>query len=388
MHISEDALRIYTDATASLPVFYTKVNDSVYVSSLENLAVRYAKSAEDRDVIEMMQYADTAKTIPNNRTYHKNVFALLPNHTYDSAAGQAFRYETGELNKKIHAAEAAKITLKLLTNIATQMCRDYKIKCPLTGGYDSRVVFGVLKALNINFTTYTMQHNMAENDLDLIVPKTISEEYGIPYTALEDSEIKPEYKLLCDSWFGSGLYSEYTLKLSCTLKAYLDGCCMINGDIIGQIGKTSLHRNIPSCMMGYRYYNCKVHNTSPLSLAETKKWYNHAKRQIKRREICDYFSEEIRLGRWAADENNMYSVFGINDLNIFNCKDIINTWKCVPRKERKKSAIHLNYLSLLDGDLVKYSFSNVQNRLQRLIKSHDVFFYIATFMKYYLQKIK
>lgn len=384
---SLDGLRVYTDATATLPVFYSKSGENVYISSLEYFIAKYAGAAINPCIREVIQKGDSAKTLSNTMTCHENISTVLPNHYYDAGTNSAVRYIKQE-KKSISSRDAVSQTAAYLKNIASQLLEDYTVKCPLTGGYDSRVVFAILHSLKPDIETYTMAHNMPENHSDIAVPAEISKSYAVNHILLKDADTDPELKAFCDNVFGEGLYSEYTLKLACTLNDYLKNSCLVNGDIIGQIGKSSLHQSIPAFFMGPRYYNCKIHNTSKISRIETRKWYKSIKKEVDREIICDNFSEEIRLGRWAANENNLYSLFGITAINIFNCKNVIELWKAVPRTERKKSQLHMEYIKAIDCSLLDFAFDGAASWFNKMAKSNDVLFYIATFVKQYIQVLK
>src|SRR5690606_40886783 len=53
--------------------------------------------------------------------------------------------------------------------------------------------------------------------------------------------------------------------------------------------------------------------------------------------IYDLFAIENRLGRWASQGNMIYSAAGIVNLNIFNCREIIESWMQIPRRKDRKS---------------------------------------------------
>lgn len=386
--VDSEGIEVYTDATATLPVFYCQKNDCTHISSLEYFIKENTDCHASQEALHIINKSDGAKTLPGDMSHYKNIYSLLPNHFYSSESDEAVRYGKKGGVLRMSSKEAAEKTAGLICNIARQLTSKYGIKCPLTGGYDSRVVFAALE--NISYGDpgiYTMKHKMRVSNPDISIPRMIAKDKGYEYILIDDNEASCEYKDFCDYVMGNGLYSARTLDLIYTLKDHLGDSCLLNGDIMGQIGKSSLHRSVKECFMGPRYYQCKVHNTSKYSLKEIKKWYKRAK-VYGVKNICDKFSKEIRLGRWAADENNMYSLFGINVINIFNSTDIIDIWECVPRCERKLSILHKELIGLMDNKLLYYSFGAEKISVISLLRKSDLGFYIATFIKFYLQVIK
>lgn len=384
----KDGLYVYTDATASLPAFYSQKEGMTCVSSNEYFIKEITGAGEDGRISAILKKADGAKTLPGDMTHYDGVYALLPNTFYTSFENKAFRYNLYEPSVAPSSSEAAVRAAELIENVTKSIAQDYEIKCPLTGGYDSRVVFGVLGKLKYEpLEIYTMRHKNSPDADDIAIPARIASDYGINHHLLEDKSSPDEYIDFADKVFGKDFYSKRTLDIVATIKEHIGKGCILNGDIMGQIGKSSLHRSIPEIFMGPRYYRCKIHNTSAYALAEVKKWY----RQIKKNaveNVCDSFSQEIRLGRWAADENSMYSLFGINVINCFNCHEIIRLFRAVPRKERKLSKLHKELIGIFDSKLLNYSFGAEKITLESLARKTDIGFYIATFAKYYIQVIK
>lgn len=185
--------------------------------------------------------------------------------------------------------------------------------------------------------------------------------------------------------FGKDLYSKYTLMNAYTIKENFKDFAIVNGDIIGQIGKSSLHRNIPDKWASTSYFMCKLHNNSKKAKVYLEKWYKNAK-CADDVSIMDKFSWEIRLGRWADQENAIYNILGVLYLNIFNCRDIIIAWTQTDRKLRKNSGLHKGILSIVDSELLDIPFGSDRNLLYRIARSSDFAFFISSFLKYWFCK--
>jgi hypothetical protein len=206
------------------------------------------------------------------------------------------------------------------------------------------------------------------------------------YVQIEDEEVPIDIKEQFDHHFGKGLYSDYTLMLAYTIKNSFQDKAIVNGDTIGQIGKSSLHRNIPDKWASPSYFMCKLHNYSKHAKEEMANWYEAALQDAGNISVHDLFSWEIRLGRWAAQENYIYNTLGVPYLNIFNCRNIVYTWTQTDRGYRQYSELHKGLLMNFDPELLEYPFEPEGNVLFKIAKSNHFVFYTASFLKYWLDR--
>ena len=171
-----------------------------------------------------------------------------------------------------------------------------------------------------------------------------------------------------------------------TIKASYGDGAVINGDIIGQVGKCSLHRDIPQFLATARYFRCKLHNYSKASIYHINRWIKDIKASGEQVNLFDLFSLESRMGRWAAQENQIYAMMGQKYLNIFNSRSIIYPWTCVPRKDRKLSRIHRELIGLTYPDLMQIPVGGDMSIAEKISKLNGLTYYLAGFVKYYYEK--
>jgi hypothetical protein len=93
----------------------------------------------------------------------------------------------------------------------------------------------------------------------------------------------------------------------------------------------------------------------------------------------DLFALENRLGRWSSQTNNLYSLMGVNSLNIYNCRKIIFDWMRIPRALRSANIIHNTINDTINHKLKEYPF-NQDNKFD-WIKKRPFIFLIATYLK-------
>ena len=377
-------LYVIGDATCSIPINYC-VNEQFAVSSSSELIANHLGFCHSDEYLKIRKASDVSQAMPYNITLYKEVEQLLPNHYFDVSKRRSVRFALNSRGN-LSIDDAARMTAELINNISKEYANRYKLICPLTSGKDSRVVLAFLRRHVNDLICYTIKHKKFKSDEpDLLIPKEITQKLGIEYRQIDDLEVPENIVKSFDSLFGKDLYSKYTLMNAYTIRENFEDFAIVNGDIIGQIGKSSLHRNVPDKWASTSYFMCKLHNNSKKAKVYLEKWYKNAK-CADDVSIMDKFSWEIRLGRWADQENAIYNILGVLYLNIFNCRDIIIAWTQTDRKLRKNSGLHKGILSIVDSELLDIPFGSDRNLLYRIARSSDFAFFISSFLKYWFCK--
>ncbi len=380
----DDNLYAIGDATCSIPVNYCICEQFAVSSSSELIAFHFG-FIHSSEYLKIRKASDVSQAMPYNITLYKEIEQLLPNHYYDTSKNTSFRFSLNRCSNS-SIEYAAKRTVELVDNITKEYVRKYDLICPLTSGKDSRVVLAFLRKHVSNLICYTIRHKKFKaNEPDLTIPKEITNELGIEYKQIDDLEVPEEIIRLFDNFFGEGLYSKYTLMNAYTIKENFKDYAIINGDIIGQIGKSSLHRNIPEKWASTEYFMCKLHNYSKKAKNYLRNWYVSAKK-AEDVSTLDRFSWEIRLGRWAGQENFIYNNMSVPYLNIYNCRNIIIAWTQIDRELRKDSRLHIEILSDIYSELLRFSFGSEINLFHKIVKTNYLFFFISSFIKHWCCK--
>jgi hypothetical protein len=219
------------------------------------------------------------------------------------------------------------------------------------------------------------------------VPKLIAKHVHLNYQQFKDTELTDGDIAQADVLLGKGNYSKRTLMLARTIKSHLCGNAVVNGDIIGQVGKCSLHRDIPQCFATPGYFRCKLHNYSKEAKDALRRWMKEIGESDEHVNYFDLFSIENRMGVWAANENEIYNMVGQYYLNIFNSRSIIYEWTRVDRRERKVSAIHMAIIKSLHPELLEIPFEP-DGTFEKMAKYNGMSYLIASYLKYYIGKIR
>lgn len=376
------------DATCSIPVFYICDGDEVLCSCHAYQMANEMHLTPDDTLLKIRESGDSSQIMPYDYTIWKEIKRLLPNHYLHLNEKRAIRIVNHHCKQSaLTAEEAAEKTLPYTKRLADFYLEKFSVACALTSGRDSRAVLAVL-GCNEQKPVYTIKHEeFGENTPDIVVPKLIAEQNHLNYQQYKDIELTDSDIAYADVVLGKANYSKRTLMLAHTIKHYLGENAVINGDIIGQVGKCSLHRDIPQCFATPSYFRCKLHNHSKEAKEGLRLWLQEIKESDECVSSFDLFSIENRMGVWAANENEIYNLVGQYYLNIFNSRSIIYEWTRVDRKERKISAIHRAIIEMLYPGLLEIPFEPA-GIFEKVAKYNGVSYLIASYLKYYTEKIK
>lgn len=375
------------DATCSIPCFYNTVGDFI-CSSNDQYIVKARKFYEDGEYCSIRRCGDISQAMPYDITSYREIKQLIPNHYLDINTQKSVRFINAQTRQKIVSVDkAVEITLPMIENILDFYLRNYKIYCPITSGRDSRVVLSFLMKSKVDFSCYTIKHP-EHNDTtqDIVLPIELCKKQRIPHRLVKDVILSDEQICEIDALLGEGCYSKRTLRIGQTVREFFGDGAIINGDIIGQVGKCSLHRDIPSCFATPAYFRCKLHNYSREAKKLLRLWLKEIKHSGEKINTFDLFSVESRMGRWAAQENLLYNSLGQVYLNIFNSRSIIYVWTSVSRKYRKKSLIHIGLIEKKASDLLKIPFAQDESAVISISKLNGIFYLLSSFLKYYIEK--
>ena len=352
---------IWGDAISSIPVFFGKrTEDAICVSNTDGLVGSFLdKKVSARS--EAMKSAFEGKGtdyLPGNASMYEDVDCLLPNHYLDLQTRTAVRVplkvpgtSRGEYKRIIRDS------IKLAGNILQQYCKYVDFACPLTAGYDSRVVFSFFSRSNRNIECFTFRHRgFSDITPDLAVPYLICRDTDKRYSVFDD---KNADRQLVEGILGiSGAhYSPISIHNAFTFRTGFSDKAWLNAQIVDQVGKCSHVGTVPYCFAGLTFFKSLHNNYSIEAESEIGKWIDEIRDNGDHRNICDLFEWEIRCGKWASQAIMMYSLSGVDCLNIFNCRDLILKWISIPRYMRVKKEIHKVILSENDDRLLKYPFN-------------------------------
>ena len=377
------------DATCSIPIFYN-IEGGFVCSSNYNYIVNVKNYCVDRKFSLIRESGDISQAMPYDITPYKDIKQLIPNHYLNINQQSAERFINSKYKQReISIQEATETVLPMIENILNLYQSTYKIYCPITAGRDSRVVLSFLKNNKNDFSCYTIKHpEHSARSQDIVIPSELCKRVNVTYRLIEDVVVTDSLKSEFDNLLGIDGYSLRTLQIAYTINKYFGDGAIINGDIIGQVGKCSLHRDIPIFFAKPSYFQCKLHNYSKDAKLHLKNWIKEIEISGEKINLFDLFSIENRMGRWAGQENLIYNSLGQVYLNIFNCRKIIYTWTAVERRIRKNSMLHIDIIQKKCKELLDISFEKEESFVHTISKANGITYLVASYMKYYIEKLK
>ena len=379
---------VITDATSSVPVYYLAEGADTFVcsSSMKLIADSFNLSKDDKHM-HIRNSGDISQAMPYDITEYKCIKQLLPNHAFHIDTHTAVRFVNESVYKGIVPLnDAVKITSPLISKLTEYYLSLYDIACPITDGKDSRVVLSQLFAQGKRFPCYTIDHNSGSAPQVIEIPKKLCDCIDLEYRVLSDATLTDEDIAHADDMLGKGSYSARTLMIAKTIKEAFPQKAILNGDIVGQVGKCSLHRDIPEFLATPSYFRCKLHNYSKESKKLLKAWKKEIYSSGECTNVFDLFSVESRLGRWACQENTIYNFIALPYLNIFNSRSIIYVWTKVKRTQRKKAFLNIELIKGNCEKLLSVPFE-MDSFTSCIAKSNWLMYYISSYIKYFVQKL-
>ena len=347
-----DEYFVFPDATSCLSVYYY-IGGEICFSSLEYLIARSYGLERSKKSLTVIKKAQNRNNIimPNDMTRYDQIKCLLPNHYLNTGTGKAVRFypKAGD-GREIPVSQAAERTIALARNIISEYSAVGELLCALTGGWDSRLVLALLYDSNKNVQCYTsMQHGFTEKSDDIWIPEKIARMLNLRYRLVDDLPPARETEEIAMDFFG-----ELTgVKAAFTQKELFRDLITIPGYVVGSVGKCGVGGTMPRFLGTASFFRCKLHNFSGEARRELKKWRKAANRVKTPVTLYDLFTFEIKCGRWAAIVENAFSFVGKTSLNIFNCREIIETWICIPRKDRIHNELHKAIFRALNPALLE-----------------------------------
>lgn len=375
--------RLVNDSTGCVGIYYN-ANETACSSSDALLAEHTgAKLSPTAKKIREKATGD-GQPLPYDMTDYIGIHISLPNFYFDVLSRSSVRYFPDKSwSHKLSVDECLSRSHNLIKNIVKAYENDYKLICPVTGGWDSRVNYSFLDK-NRKLETFTfILPGFTDDTPDISIPKRYVDQKKHKVIKRLEASCDVYHKIKTDTtpYPGNGAVSyAYTL-----LEKYSEPV-FISGDIISHIGSSAIGLDLPNFFAKKSFFKLKLHNFSTEAEQEIDKWIDSIDKNISTVSLFDLFGWESRLGRWAHERNKIMSSMGVISLNIYNCREILELWLAISRKKRKKSNIQGYYLSINSPFLLRIPF-NPEDRLGR-VKNYKPTYLIASYAKYYFDYLK
>ncbi len=386
---SEEGLFVIPDATAMIQAAYKISGSGLYVSSNPVIIADLLNLKESPRSKKIKSAAAQTHPLPYDLTMYDEIKCVIPNNYLDCKQRVPKRYYPLYRQECISVEEAVNKSCRLLKNIAAACHRKYKLSIPLTSGIDSRTVLAVCREFVDDIPLYTFAHkHFKESTPDLFVPKSISEKLNLNYHVFKTLELPNEILELYKNKFGGSrndlqAANAYTLRQSDLAdRFYLSGAIM-------EMAKSDIGKNLPEALARPSYLVTKTHNYSQENKREVKRWIKDIKPFSDSSAISkfDLFFWEHRCGKWATI-SQLNSSQLVKSLNLFNCRELLEMWLRVPRKERMDYQLHMGIIKTNWPELLDFPINPGSDYISKFFTSNSILFFVGSYIKYILHRNK
>lgn len=389
-----EGLQVFGDATHFMSVFYgSNSYDERCCAAYEFLVAEALKLPRRTEADEIIRNDyDIHRILVGDLTVYESVFCLLPNHYLDFSRQASRRYFPRVGLKKVRSrAEAESIidaTLQMAKVIMREYGSRYDLLFPLTSGYDSRLIVAiacsVLPVEKIECYTSLLAH-LDEKSPDVSIPRQIVAGVGLRHHEIRYMAAPEEQKEFLKRTLGDS--RQWDGDYEWTMKKLFPGKAAFNGQLVGQIGKSSVGNNIPEWMATSNFLLTKQRNTSSFARTEMYEWFKVTRPAAHGYSMFDLWGWEFRCGRWNANSISSCAANGLMRINCFNCTEMLAEWCRIPRAWRFRKFVHVGMLKRLDGRFLKYPF-NPHEKWSGKVKSNPIAFWLGSWGKYWLAGLR
>lgn len=386
IYLVRGQLFVIPDATASVPVNYS-IKGDLYISSNAKIIADINGWCESHASREIRAKGDATQALPYDMTPYGQIKKVPPNHVLRCETRIATRFYPRKRDDPVSVDAAAEVSYKLLKNIVTGYHRRSQLALPLTSGRDSRTILSVCRDIISEVPTFTFLHSgYSENTADIVIPGEMARALGFRHTVLIHQPIPEDVWCCCKRVLGSQVKPTEVQNAWTYCMSEIGNRTRLVGSV-SPLAKSVFGKALPELLATPSYLVTKTHNYSCENRRQVSRWVKETQRQTKGSKVSkfDLFYWEHREGNWAAG-SLMNSDLLSDSISPYNCRQLIETWLRVPRRERMGGEIHERVIQLAWPELLNWPF-NPGGRYT-LFSRNSLLFYIATRGKYFLERFK
>ena len=264
----------------------------------------------------------------SDTTHLKNVKHLLANHYINITKKEVKRFFPILKKQELPLDEVAKKAAHILKGFVKAISLRHSIIMPVTGGYDSRLLFLASLDLKNSCDYFVSKHaHMTDEHNDITIPKQLTALYNKDFLVVEEKDIpKQDFK-----------------------KDYSDSIDFPRFDIISNVAKKDnvlLNANISevsSCLLGF-HKNISAANLATLTaqpphkfpIDQYKIWLERTRMETEglNYHLLDLFYWEEFESNWVAKLKTEANALQVNVLSPFNSRYLLNLLLSVKRSKR------------------------------------------------------
>ncbi|WP_299678970.1 hypothetical protein [uncultured Dokdonia sp.] len=257
-------------------------------------------------------------------TSHPNIKHLAPNHYIDILHKKTIRFFPRKKIAPQSTHSVAQKAAKMLKGYITAIANRHEIVLPVTGGFDSRVLF--LSSLHINCTYFVSQHqDMNNGHYDIKIAQKLTRIFDKHLHIIKDSNQNTETLNT----------NRIDNPRATSFPKLVNNKVLINGNI-SEIARNYFNYIHPvtakklTLLNGYsdNSYVIKNYKEWLLKNKETFKKYGY--------HTLDMFYWEEKMGNWTAKAKTEAHAMSIELMSPFNSRELLSLLLSTKRKDRDK----------------------------------------------------
>jgi hypothetical protein len=264
----------------------------------------------------------------SNATHKKNIKHLLANHYINITSKEVKRFYPIVAKHELPLDKVAKEASEILKGFVKAISLRHNIIMPVTGGYDSRLLFLASLSIKSQCKYFVSKHSyMSDNHNDIVIPKKLTALYNKEFTVVEEKDTpKNEFKR---EYIDSIDFPRYVTISNIANKNNV----LLNANI-SEVSSCLLgsHKNIDALDLAvltsqepYKFPVTQYKNWLKKTNTETEGLGYH---------ILDLFYWEEFESNWVAKLKTEGNAINLNVLSPFNSRYLLNLLLSSDRSKR------------------------------------------------------
>jgi hypothetical protein len=281
-----------------------------------------------------------------NTTPYSNINHLIANHYLDVLNFKTIRFYPNKTLEALDLEMVAKKASQQLKGYVTAISKQYKIVLPVTGGFDSRLLF--LASLDLDCEYFVSKHaNMDNNHYDITIAQQLCDLYGKTLHIIEDT-----------SENNIALESNNTLDFprNGSFPKKTKNKAVVNGNI-SEIARN--YFNYHKKLTGEKLSLLNGFSQNDFAINQYQNWLDTNQPILKAFNFntLDLFYWEEKMSNWTAKAKTEANTINVSLFSPFNSRSLLELLLSTNKKHRDKFTSKL-YKAIICNLTDKYEVVN------------------------------
>lgn len=321
IYVTEKELIILNDCCAQHEVYYT--DDYTEVGSQLHLISTKGNSEKDHIYYNSTLF-NKKKLCIGTTTPSAHVKHLAPNHYMDVLRKETVRFFPNEKITPQPIEVVAEKAALMLKGYITAIANRHNIVLPVTGGFDSRLLF--LASLDTACDYFVSQHqNMSDEHYDIVIAQKITNIFDKKLHVVKDSD---ETNHTLET---TGIDHPRTA----SFPKLVTNKVLINGNI-SEIARNYYNYIKPVTAKKLTLLN--GYSDNPFVIEVYQNWLSQNKSLFKKQgyHLLDLFYWEEKMGNWTAKAKTEAHAMNLELMSPFNSRALLQLLLATKRRDRDK----------------------------------------------------